>query len=236
MSLSALAAIFMVSLLGGVHCAGMCGGIVAALSPRGPRANGAWRIAAGYHVGRITTYMSAGAIAGAAGSMALFYNDVLPVQVAMYLLANLMLIALGLYLLGTARYVAWMERAGARLWRLLRPLAGRLLPANTLPKALALGMLWGWLPCGLVYSVLATALLAGDATGGALVMLAFGLGTLPNLLFGGALLRALSRHGAGAALRKVAGGLVLLMGLAGLSQAGQVRGAALSSVLCMPLF
>ena len=72
MSLSALAAIFMVSLLGGVHCAGMCGGIVAALSPRGPRANGAWRIAAGYHVGRITTYMSAGAIAGAAGSMALF--------------------------------------------------------------------------------------------------------------------------------------------------------------------
>ena len=180
--------------------------------------------------------MGAGAIAGAAGSMALFYNDVLPVQVAMYLLANLMLIALGLYLLGTARYVAWMERAGAHLWRLLRPVAGRLLPADTLPKALALGMLWGWLPCGLVYSVLATALLAGDAAGGALVMLAFGLGTLPNLLFGGALLRALSRHGAGGAMRKVAGGLVLLMGLAGLSQAGQVRGAALSSVLCMPFF
>ena len=236
MSLSALAAIFMVSLLGGVHCAGMCGGIVAALSPRGPRASGAWRIAAGYHVGRIATYMGAGAIAGAAGSMALFYNDVLPVQVAMYLLANLMLIALGLYLLGTARYVAWMERAGAHLWRLLRPVAGRLLPADTLPKALALGMLCGWLPCGLVYSVLATALLAGDAAGGALVMLAFGLGTLPNLLFGGALLRALSRHGAGGAMRKVAGGLVLLMGLAGLSQAGQVRGAALSSVLCMPFF
>ena len=67
-------------------------------------------------------------------------------------------------------------------------------------------------------------------------MLAFGLGTLPNLLFGGALMRALSRHGAGGAMRKVAGGLVLLMGLAGLSQAGQVRGAALSSVLCMPFF
>ena len=97
-------------------------------------------------------------------------------------LKYLLLGALGLYLAGLWGAVRRVELVGAVLWKHLQPFTRRLLPVDTVPRALALGALWGWLPCGLVYSVLLTALAAGSATQGAFVMLAFGLGTLPNLL------------------------------------------------------
>lgn len=231
MDAPALAAVFVVGLLGGVHCIGMCGGVVTALSA-GSRTPPSWPVQLSFNFGRIAVYALAGAAAGAAGSMALFVGDVLPVQLALYLFANLMLAGLGLYLLGVTRYIAVLERIGSHVWRVVRPLTKLFLPANTAPRALALGALWGWMPCGLVYSILATALVTGDAVHGAAVMFAFGLGTLPNLLFAGALMRWLSARRAGGWMRSVAGAMVLGLGLFGLAHAGIAGQRAVSSFLC----
>lgn len=239
MGASALFAVFVVGLLGGVHCVGMCGGIVAALSSAPGRiAQGArkrpppWSLQLAFNGGRIATYALAGALAGVAGSMAFFLEGLLPVQVVLYAFANLMLIGLGLYLLGITRYIAMLERVGARLWRVVRPVAGRLMPADSVPRALGLGALWGWMPCGLVYSMLATALVSGSAVNGAALMAAFGLGTLPNLLFAGALMRWLSSHRAGSVLRRVAGATVLALGALGIAHAGGVGKNAVTGILC----
>ena len=109
-------------------------------------------------------------------------RDAVPVQHLLFALSSLMLVALGLYLAGVWGAVRQLEQMGGGLWKRLQPYTRRVLPVNTLPRAMGLGALWGWLPCGLVYSVLLTALASGSAVQGALIMLAFGLGTLPNLL------------------------------------------------------
>lgn len=179
--LSLLAAVI-VGLLGGTHCLGMCGGIVTAFSLQTPQYQGKFTFLLAYNVGRVLSYTLAGALAGTLGASALLADHILPAQIALYVAANLMLIALGLYLAGIWRGVIVVERAGRRLWKVVQPLTGKLLPIQTLPKALAAGAVWGWLPCGLVYSVLVTAMASGSTVQGALLMLAFGLGTLPNLL------------------------------------------------------
>jgi uncharacterized protein len=144
--------------------------------------------ASGLQRGRILSYACAGAIAGALGAASLGLEGQVPMRLMLYLLANLMLIALGFYLLGVTKALAFTERAGQSLWRRVQPLTRRFLPARTIGQAFPLGMLWGWLPCGLVYSALASSLSAGSAERGAALMLAFGLGTLPNLLLAGILL------------------------------------------------
>jgi sulfite exporter TauE/SafE len=103
-------------------------------------------------------------------------------ETAGYWLANLMLVALGLYLMDAWRGLARLEQVGQVLWRRLRPVTALLLPVDSHLKLLAMGGLWGALPCGMVYSVLLTAMLSGSALSGAAVMIAFGLGTLPMLL------------------------------------------------------
>ena len=188
--MDSLFALFLVGLLGGTHCVGMCGGIVGALS-MGGASRPSLHLA--YNLGRISSYTLAGAIVGALGSASLALAGQLPLRVALYVLANLMLIALGFYLMGVTRALAFTERVGQNLWQRIQPLTRRFLPAQSVAQAFPLGMLWGWLPCGLVYSALATALAAGSATQGAMLMLAFGLGTLPNLLLAGLLLVRL-RH------------------------------------------
>ena len=173
---------FLVGLLGGTHCVGMCGGITAALSLQLPSTGRLWPYYLTYNLGRIASYSVAGIIAGALGASALLLHEMLPVQQALFVLANFMLIALGLYLAGIWRFVTVFERVGSVLWKHLQPLMRRWLPIQNLPGALVVGALWGWLPCGLVYSVLVTALASGNALTGGMLMLAFGLGTLPNLL------------------------------------------------------
>src|SRR5574343_1405169 len=206
-------ALFLVGLLGGTHCVGMCGGIVGALSMGAP---GRWSMHLAYNAGRILSYGLAGAIAGAVGAASLGLDSQVPMRLALYLLANLMLIALGLYLLGVTQALAFTERAGQLLWQRLQPLTRRFLPARTVAQAFPLGMLWGWLPCGLVYSALATALSAGSPERGALLMLAFGLGTLPNLLLAGMLLARIGEFVRRPAVRIASGLLVLGFGLYGL--------------------
>ena len=210
---SAYLALFLVGLLGGTHCVGMCGGIVGALSLGAPAR---WSMHLAYNAGRILSYAAAGALAGALGAASLTLDGQAPVRLGLYLLANLMLVALGLYLLGVTRALAFTERAGQHLWRRIQPLTRRFLPAKTVVQAFPLGLLWGWLPCGLVYSALATALSAGSPARGALLMLAFGLGTLPNLLLAGILLARLNEFVRRPAVRIASGLLVLGFGIYGL--------------------
>lgn len=209
---SGLLALFLVGLLGGTHCVGMCGGIVGALS-MGGRAR--WSLHLAYNSGRIFSYAAAGALAGALGAASLGLEGQLPVRMALYGVANLMLVALGLYLLGVTRVLAPVEGLGLKLWRHVQPLTRRFLPARTASQAFPLGLLWGWLPCGLVYSALATALTAGSVGRGALAMLAFGLGTLPNLLLAGILLGRLQAFSRRPAVRIASGLLVLGFGVYG---------------------
>jgi len=168
-------------LLGGVHCVGMCGGIVAAFSFRADGSTPPFRMHLAYNLGRVSSYTLFGALAGALGG-SLKLASFMPVQTLLFILAQLVMILLGLYLAGLNRWVLVFERAGGRVWPRIKPLFQKLLPVKSLPQAVLAGMAWGWLPCGLVYSVLVSALAAGSATSGAALMLAFGLGTLPNLL------------------------------------------------------
>lgn len=206
-------ALFLIGLLGGTHCFGMCGGIVSALS-MGAGSRPSLHLA--YNAGRIVSYGAAGVIAGALGGASIAFSGQLPVRIFLYLLANLMLVALGLYLMGLTQALAFSERFGQKLWRHVQPLSRRFLPARTVVQAFPLGLLWGWLPCGLVYSALITALTSGSAVRGAGMMLAFGLGTLPNLLLAGLLAVRLKAYAANRGLRALAGLLVLAFGLWGL--------------------
>lgn len=214
-------ALLLVGLLGGTHCIGMCGGIVGALSLGAP-ARLSLHLA--YNAGRMVSYAMAGAIAGALGEASMALSGQLPVRTVLYLLANLMLIALGLYLMGVTRALAFSERFGEKLWRHLQPLSRRYLPARTVVQAFPLGLLWGWLPCGLVYSALTTALSSGSAARGAGLMLAFGAGTLPNLLLAGLLAARLQEFARNPVVRVASGLLILgfgvwgLVGVSGLAQ------------------
>jgi sulfite exporter TauE/SafE len=218
---------FLAGILAGLaaslHCVGMCGGIVGALSVQG--GGGApWRLHLAYNFGRIVSYALAGALVGAVGGLGLAFGPLASTQLAFYVLANMMLVALGIYLMGFTRILGFAERFGQGLWRRLQPLTARFLPARTIGQAFPLGMLWGWLPCGLVYSVLTTALVSGSAVRGAMAMLVFGLGTLPNLLLAGLLLTRFRRYAQAPAARMLAGLLVLGFGIYGLANASSLGG------------
>lgn len=213
---SGFLALFLVGLLGGTHCAGMCGGIVGALSLQVPQGRAALPIHLAYNLGRIASYTLAGAIAGTVGYA---FGNLLPIQRGLYLFASLMLVVLGIYLLGATQALAFVERGGQWLWRRVQPVTRRFMPVRGPAQALPLGMLWGWLPCGLVYSALTTALASGSAARGALAMVAFGLGTLPNLLLAGLLLVRFRRFAQARATRLVSGVLVLGFGIHGVLNA-----------------
>lgn len=186
---SALIGAFVAGLLGGLHCFAMCGGWIAAVArPAGSvdllpaRALRAGQAAT--HAGRITTYVLLGAAFGAAGGAA-FAAAVAPLQRGLYLVANAMLLLLAFSLVARGIEFDGLARGGLAVFRKLLPIVGRLAPRRGVLSRYALGIAWGFTPCALVYGVLPVALLAGSAADGALVMLAFGLGTLPNLLAAG---------------------------------------------------
>lgn len=218
MSSATLVSLFLVGLLGGAHCAGMCGGIVGALSLQAAPGRGAIPVHLAYNAGRIASYALAGALAGTIGYAV---GEILPVQRVLYVVASLMLVAMGLYLLGATRALTFLERGGQRLWSRVQPLTRRFLPVRGAAQALPLGVLWGWLPCGLVYSALTTALATASPATGALAMLAFGLGTLPNLLLAGLLLTRYRKFAQAKGTRLVSGLLVLGYGVVGLASAAR---------------
>jgi sulfite exporter TauE/SafE len=243
-------AAFVVGLAGGVHCVAMCGGIVAALNlrNRGPQpiriAGGAAALArtdlgvsAGtqiaYSAGRITTYSVVGAIAGGIGGLGTLLSGVLPVQVMLLVAANALVILMGLHLAGLGSSILALERAGGGVWRLLQRAGATLRPAHGPGGAFAAGLAWGCIPCGMVYSVLATALVSGSAARGALVMAAFGLGTLPNVLAAGLLadrLRGLVRR---PRVRLTAGLVVVAVGAYGLARIPSLADHVREGLLCV---
>ncbi|WP_336335858.1 sulfite exporter TauE/SafE family protein [Pseudomonas putida] len=206
-----LGSALVLGLLGGGHCLGMCGGLMGALTlaippeQRGKRL----RLLLAYNLGRILSYACAGLLLGLAG----WAVASSPAALALRVVAALLLIAMGLYLAGWWSGLTRIEALGRGLWRHIQPVASRLLPVSSLPRALLLGALWGWLPCGLVYSTLLWAASQGNAGYSAALMLAFGVGTWPVLLATG-----LAAERVNALLRRrsvrVAGGvLVMLFGV-----------------------
>ncbi|PTQ69571.1 sulfite exporter TauE/SafE family protein [Pseudomonas sp. GV071] len=198
-------------LLGGGHCLGMCGGLMGALTLAIPpeQRSRRFRLLLAYNLGRILSYACAGLLIGMAGWAVA--NS--PAVMVLRVVAALLLIAMGLYLAGWWSGLTRIEALGRGLWRYIQPFASRLMPVSSLPRALLLGALWGWLPCGLVYSTLLWAASQGNALDSGLLMLAFGLGTWPVLLATGMAAERLT-----AVLRKrnvrMAGGLlVILFGL-----------------------
>ncbi|HHW77936.1 MAG TPA: sulfite exporter TauE/SafE family protein [Xanthomonadaceae bacterium] len=195
----------------------MCGGIVGALTLGLPPAPGQPLLVRlpyllAYNAGRVASYAAAGALAGGMGAWAAHLTSVQHAQLALQVLAGLFMILLGFYLTGWWPVLNHLERVGGVLWRRIEPLGRRLLPVRTPARALGIGLVWGWLPCGLVYSVLVWAMGAGGAGQGALLLLSFGLGTLPTLLTMGAAAAALAGFVRRAEVRQVAGMLVMLFG------------------------
>ena len=179
---------FGLGLLGGAHCMGMCGGIMAALSFAMPSLSSRqrWLVLLSYNSGRILSYVFIAVIAS------LFVKKLGAGQGVWLIrtLAGALLILMGLYLADWWRGLSYLERAGSYLWRYIQPLGKRFMPVKNVYQAFALGTIWGWLPCGLIYSALAYA--TAESVGhtqpslqAAMIMLAFGLGTLPAVLAGG---------------------------------------------------
>lgn len=208
-------------MLGGVHCFGMCGGIVGALSlstPQEHKIKSQFPILFGYNLGRISGYVVAGSIVGFLGSSLVDLTGIQNAKQVLSVIASLFMIALGLYLAGFWKSFNKLESLGSYLWKLIQPVTKRFIPVTNFQQAVPLGFLWGWLPCGLVYTALIWTLSSGGALEGALIMLAFGLGTLPNLLVMGVLATQLDRWVKNPNVRMVAGLLVALMGLLTLLQ------------------
>lgn len=208
----------LIGLFGTVHCLGMCGGIAGALTagvdPEQRRSS--LRLAAfslAYSLGRISSYAVAGAITGALGGAVIANLGPHGAQAAHWV-AALFLAALGLYIAGWLPGLARIERWGVPVWRRIEPIARRMLPVRHLHKAFLFGTLWGWLPCGLIYTALLYSVAAGGAVEGAAFMLAFGVGTLPSMvgagIASGALLRALRRPW----VRRTLGLAIVLVALA----------------------
>ena len=173
--LTQLGSAFALGLAGAGHCLGMCGGIAAALNLGGQR-NSAVTLSC--HGGRIASYTALGALLGfAAGSI-----DISAWTLGLRYLAGVLLIGMGLSIAGWWHGMARLERAGAVLWQPVQKLSSRWLPVRHWRQGFALGLCWGLMPCGLIYSSLAWAATAQNAATSALMMLLFGLGTLPAML------------------------------------------------------
>lgn len=259
MTLGVLLSVFALALLGGVHCAAMCGGIALAVEA-GDRPHAgtpvplyrrrvAWvRELLVLHAGRLTMYAALGAVLGAVGAGA-WKAQYLPLQRALFAAGSGTLVLAGLWMLGADRAVRliraeWLARAVARLWT---PVARRVsarkgcvsavhaTPGRRLLRRYAAGLAWGLVPCGMVYGALALALLAGNAPSGALVMLVFGAGTLPNLLVLSGLsawLRMLSRR---PWIRRAAGAAVVMFGAAGMARAAMLPATLAVQGFCLTL-
>lgn len=205
-----LAAAATLGLAGSVHCVGMCGGIAAATGARLGTAGGPAAMSRGvvFNVGRVLSYAALGGLVGALAGAAVGQFPVRPLVIALRLLAALLMLAMGVSLL-SGRDLLSLERLGGRLWARLRPLAGRALGLPGPLRFGALGLLWGFLPCGLVYSALALAAVAGSAAAGAATMVAFGAGTLPSMLAVTLAGTAMTRRFAGTRTRTAAGLLMI---------------------------
>lgn len=211
-----LAAALLAGIAASGHCLGMCGGIAGALAMRRPDATFGSKLALAlaYNLSRITSYTAAGATAGLLGRTLLKAVDVAPLSIVFRVIAGLIMLAAAARLLFGWRLLDPIESAGAGLWRRVAPWAGRQGRSGGLGGAVGLGLAWGWLPCGMTYSMLLLAATTASVPMGAAVMFAFGLGTLPSMVTATVAFERIARSlSSRAALRNVAGMLLLGFGL-----------------------
>ncbi|KHT63805.1 cytochrome biogenesis protein [Photobacterium gaetbulicola] len=208
-------AAFIIGLMGAGHCLGMCGGVSAAitLGIQTNQQSSRWPYLVLYNLGRIVSYMIAGAIIGGAFASLANYGGQAAALASLRLLAAIMMILLALYIGQWWHGVSKIEGLGKGLWRYLSPVAKNLLPLRTPLAAIPFGVVWGWLPCGLVYSTLSWAAVAGSATSGAAVMLAFGLGTLPAMFAVGSMASHLQKWLKNLYFKRVSALLLLAYGV-----------------------
>lgn len=201
---------FILGLFGSIHCMGMCGGIVGALSVNTQHAR-PLALHLSYHLGRITTYGLIGLMAGLIGLWLSSSHEL--AGAVLRSLSGAILILMGLYVLGSTNTLSWLEKAGAKLWKYVQPLSRYVLPVRSVKQALGLGLIWGLLPCGLVYSTLSWALVSANPLHSATLMMAFGLGNLPALLSFALFTAQLNKFKRHWLVRLILGGCIIVFGI-----------------------
>jgi sulfite exporter TauE/SafE len=207
----ALSAALLLGLAASGHCLVMCGGITAALgmaTAKDARGRARPMLLVGYQLGRISSYVIAGVLLASALGGLVGLLDIESVRRTLRIATALVLAVAALVAFGGLRDP--VVAMGGTLWRHVAPVGRRLLPVGTLPRAFAFGMVWGWMPCGLVYTVLLVATLQGSPLGGAATMAAFGLGTAPAMLVAAFGAHRLARFAALPGARQLAGSMLLL--------------------------
>jgi hypothetical protein len=182
MLIATLFSALMMGFIGSTHCIGMCGGIISTLSTNfsGNTQHNPFSIQLFYNIGRITSYGFIGLLIGMFSSSLM---ELLPDPHAFSMkIAGIFFILVGLYISQLLNSLRYLESAGQVIWRKIEPFGRKYLPATSIGHAWKLGLVWGWLPCGLVYSALALAITQLNPLHSALTMVVFGLGTLPTLL------------------------------------------------------
>ena len=182
-----LSIMFGIGMLGAGHCIGMCGGILTAMmvvskEDKQPRTLNSFNRSFAYNLGRILSYSFAGILAGLLGASIIGLSQSLNLHLFLQIFACLVLVMLALKMLGLFPFRQSIEALTLLLWQRIQPLGHSLLPINSFWRALVFGMLWGWLPCGLVYSALMLSVSSAEPLHGMLAMFMFGLGTLPAML------------------------------------------------------
>ncbi len=205
---------FLVGFLGSTHCAGMCGGIVFALqgSLKVSQLQSTVIMMLAYHIGRLTTYSLIGGIVGWLGQSLPVYEMAVDIQLGRWLV-GLFMVALGVYLAGWFPILQPLEQLGSKLWLKIQPIGKKLLPIQSSTQAYIAGLIWGWLPCGMVYSMVVWALVVASPMQSALLMLVFGAGTLPMLFAIGSFSHYLRRLQTNAGFRYFAGMMIIGFGL-----------------------
>lgn len=208
---------FFAGLLGTTHCIGMCGSIIGALSMSLPTKVHQsyfrlWPYLLSYNLGRISSYVVAGILVGFLGGQLVEKLSLNHIHSVVMGISGLFMIVLGLYIGNWWRALTFMEKMGASLWQRIEPLGRYCIPVKHPLQALGFGLVWGWLPCGLVYSILAFSLTSGNAWQGGLLMLGFGLGTLPISLAMGVTAPWLTRLAHKRIIHRLAGFIVIIFG------------------------
>ena len=240
MATSLLLSALLAGLVGGLHCAVMCGGFVTAIAARDSARAQAMLPAhlimlrqLVYHAGRLTSYAALGAAFGAAGAATVDAVSYLPLQQTLYVVANVLLLLLAISIATRWTAMPWLASAGTRAFAIVLPWASPLTQGPRAAGRFALGALWGLVPCTLVYSVLPLALFAGGAWQGGAVMLAFGLGTLPHLAGFGWMLQKARELVRGTAMRRAAASLMTGFALFGIYRALYLPGTLAQGPFCL---
>ncbi len=216
MWLSSLVA-FNLGLISSLHCIAMCGGIITLLMRQAADEQSSKKQLLGfsllYNLGRISSYTLAGIVAGVFGATFIQVFQDYKAHFYLQLIAALVLIMIALNILGIALFTRRLESVGQLLWSKLQLLGRKLAPLNSPLKIFSFGMVWGWLPCGLVYSALLYSMTTADPTHAAVAMLCFGLGTLPSMLSAGYLFEYLQQLSSKKQLRVLSALLLIVIAI-----------------------